>query len=649
MARFADLGDLAAALPRLAASGADVVAYLERPGVLGDALRAQLAPARPVLPRLPADARRRLARRLTGPDRVALSLAPAARASERPPDGDFDLALAFRASLVDEVLAGLHETHAIPHALPAGALAPWLGEDAAAVRIPAPIRLALGAPGAAAVIPVAIERAGSGEAAGELRVPIAFDARAGADERIRIAIDWAEPHGAPIELELGGERRALADEPALRAVLEAALGGAADRSICPAFAVPGIDHAATLRLQRASFRGFAGEADGALAIGLVVGEETMPPGRGDPAALRDPFAGPLAAAPVNAWARAGAGLADKLVRAAWRTGALERHLDRALDEVLLGLSAEVHDASAALDDGAIRVRAELTLRGFADRPIRLAYAVEARIAIDGGGVARVARSGVVEEAGDPALLWSLAGGLLHALPAVGRALLAPLSGAAGPDEPPLVISSQLRSALPVPGTELVPAASVSHAAVEPAAVDSAGMVLLERDDTNLYVYALFADPAGPLRDATVLLRDLDRPAPPGDDVVPPEDFFHERVTATTFTTVRRSYRPGPDQTLKHGTTNVEGRVRFVLTPEEQHTVAGTVETTTVTEYLESERPPETTIQRQQVMERYPDLYFVVRRRDGSVVSTSARPIVNARRGEAGTAADPLRYEFEPPA
>jgi hypothetical protein len=225
---------------------------------------------------------------------------------------------------------------------------------------------------------------------------------------------------------------------------------------------------------------------------------------------------------------------------------------------------------------------------------------------------------------------------------------------------------------PIPGTELLPTLSNLLSSATPGVLTAHAVVGTRPDDVNTYVYArflgtLFGGPLGasgatPLRSATIRLIDQDVPPPAGDDAPIPASTETEKITPKFITTTTVTYQPpSSDEVLGSATTDLDGRVMFMLRPGTGRS-AGTVITTTTKEPVTppSHHPPhggdpggdvsegdgvETHSETVKVTEKAPDLYFRILAVD---VDTDSRKLangifVNFQQKHLGSAAQPVSY------
>ena len=146
-----------------------------------------------------------------------------------------------------------------------------------------------------------------------------------------------------------------------------------------------------------------------------------------------------------------------------------------------------------------------------------------------------------------------------------------------------------------------------------------GFAELVEDDINTYIYTkIMRQTQGPLgqhtpvESATLRLMDQDTPKPAGDDAVnlPPLS-THIIQTGKVVRVVTRTFQPNEsDQELAQETTDVEGKVLFILAPFDLLTTAGKTKTKTVYIRLDTRKTQvvETT---SIVAERYPDIYLLI--------------------------------------
>ncbi len=214
-------------------------------------------------------------------------------------------------------------------------------------------------------------------------------------------------------------------------------------------------------------------------------------------------------------------------------------------------------------------------------------------------------------------------------------------------------------ATPIPRTELLPVLEQLITRVDDDVLLASAAASFRPDDINTFIYArVFQrvtpfDSGSPLAGASVQVFDQDAPPPPGDDVVPPKEGETEHVFGNKFIRTSSTVyeRPRTDQMLAQGTTDFDGRVMFTLAPSQLGHGAGQVVNTTSFEDLHS-GDVKTTTTRRNVIERTPDLYFIVRALSDTADSRRAAGglIVNFSAKRLGTPTAPhvLRVQLRPP-
>jgi hypothetical protein len=171
---------------------------------------------------------------------------------------------------------------------------------------------------------------------------------------------------------------------------------------------------------------------------------------------------------------------------------------------------------------------------------------------------------------------------------------------------------------PVPGTELVPRLEATQAGVVEGGLEVFGLVTLRPDDLHLFLYlsvrsslitGLFSKP---VKDAIVRVMDQDAPAPSNDDATPPISSFTTTKQGDFITKVRVSFKkPVRNELLAKGTTDKDGRLRLVIDPR---STAGTIITTTTivdTSVPEPDPFGEKTTTEIKLSEDRPDIFFRV--------------------------------------
>jgi hypothetical protein len=395
------------------------------------------------------------------------------------------------------------------------------------------------------------------------------------------------------------------------------------------------------------------------------------PGVGDPDTLGDPFTGGA----LNSYIRIHEGLFRKMVKQALDSGALQ---DAAAKEAPPEFRDDlrVDDADAEVRDNEIRIVLDIRIVDACGVVIHT-IDVNARVTVTFrftvfGGELFVTRSTDIDvsnadvaaclvTASLELVLAGAVGGLIHGLEDAFRQFkhFRQFFPDADEDEGKFeVLSAAFESPLPVPGTEVLPRAEAVQSLVgrdDLHLVESLGTVSMRRDDVNTYVYARFVrrpidigQPSTPLVDARVQLIDQDVPAPVRDDVVPPKPQT-STTTKDGVVTKRMSHFVAPtgNQVLATGATDNQGRVAFVLQPDQLRTTAGSVVTTVF--IGDVEEPPGNQTSEEPVEERLPDVYFRVTPTDGDGPAFNTRTldrgfVQNLRERRIGTVTAPLTFD-----
>ena len=220
------------------------------------------------------------------------------------------------------------------------------------------------------------------------------------------------------------------------------------------------------------------------------------------------------------------------------------------------------------------------------------------------------------------------------------------SGSSGGGNP----VSMLPLTTPIPRTELLPVLDQLVTHVDNETLEASAAAALRPDNINTFIYARVMQSgsplvvsSGPIAGASVQVCDQDAPPPPGDDVIQPQEGESEFIVGNKFINTSSTVyeRPGRDQVLAQGTTDFDGRVMFTLAPSQLGHGAGHVVNTVSIEDLHTHEV-ETTITRQPVIERAPDIYFIIRALSDSADTrkTSGGLIVNFRSKKLGTPTAP---------
>jgi hypothetical protein len=196
---------------------------------------------------------------------------------------------------------------------------------------------------------------------------------------------------------------------------------------------------------------------------------------------------------------------------------------------------------------------------------------------------------------------------------------------AEPQGPPVdLFRAALSTRGPVLGLEHEVVAELAVQKVDETAVVAAGRLQLVPDEGSTFVYARCARAGRLLAGIAVELMDQDNPAPEGDDA---------RILGSPIPKDSPLFTPGTDQVLARGTTDLQGRVHFVVTQAQRTSVAGSFR-------LGFLHKP--------VIESLPDLYLKLHLPDGRVLDSRALPggfSLNQGPGHWGTREEPLQLDF----
>jgi hypothetical protein len=700
MARFKTFDDVLRAIPGLLASRLDVHEYLQRPGVLASELRAEIQrtpPTEPIRALWPGGAGTRL-------PTIVRDVKPRPDAALRLPPGEYDLRVALRIELVNQTIAGVYQTHTIPHRLPLipFVLAPIFHLDAlrtVMTGIPDLVRggdLQLTAAPSVEVVdfvehlviaaPIRIDFIREIEGlpfprvvshlSGTLRIPVPIEIEVlTAEENDGVeGIRVAFPLGSsPVPLRLvidpdspvqailpGADEFFREHDMDLRSGLNQYVGG---MLASPVIAIPGLD-GISLKLQRGDVRAF----NHTVIIGLLlgVGDDPEEPGTGDPTTLAGSS---LESDGPNIRAIAHATIVDKLMRSALRSGRLQALATHAASAFQPGVSADATDAWGSIDEDGIKVRIALSITGFCAATLNVVYAIDLKPTVQNGQVV-ISRKEEYQGIG----AWEILVCFLSGIASFGLGLVVPLlrglwwlddsrggildwvlNGFPSSEDPaPFVVSALLETTRPVPRTELRAQVQVTKVTLEREKMTSEGTAALLRDTLNAYVYAVFhqssSDPlypgSWPIQNAKIHLVDLDWEGL-GDEVptVPGYEIGNTIVT----TRILALFPPETSaQSIATSTTNFEGRVRFALSPQLMLTRWGTARMQRTFTNRETGTATTTPPFFGPIDELAPDLYFVVERFDGTRVQTGLLA-VDVRPGQrVGTADEPLRFDFGGP-
>jgi len=209
---------------------------------------------------------------------------------------------------------------------------------------------------------------------------------------------------------------------------------------------------------------------------------------------------------------------------------------------------------------------------------------------------------------------------------------------------------------PIPGTERLPQVAVSDLQVTTTTQQIWSTVSLVPDTLNTHVYVrflqttpFFPKTSSPVSGKSVQMFDQDKPRPAGDDSRLPEESEKETITPKFIITETVQFVPPfGDQPLGSATTGFEGIAHFVIS--RLSSTAGLVVTTKTTEDIHA-HTEKTTSRTEPVTEARPDLYFIMAA-NGVTVDTRKLPgglLLNAGTGgRVGTADNPVTFSFTAP-
>ena len=395
-----------------------------------------------------------------------------------------------------------------------------------------------------------------------------------------------------------------------------------------------------------------------VVAGVRLGSEELPvEGLGDPTTLVNP----LNSTEANVYIRMHEAFFRKLVKQAWASGALQSaasavHPDLRVDgadamfaanELKLVLNVRVVDV-CGFPVKFIDVDATYTMTfqfSVFSEQIFVTQKTETDVSnmdiaacLLNGGLTLVVL-GAVAILAEVALTYGRFGSLLS------------LNGDDG--EPFDIYSAVFDPLVPIPGTELLPRVEVLQGLARPDRLEALGVLSLRPDDVNSYVYIQFLRRARqlggapvPVSNARVDIMDQDSPRPPGDDSAVVSNQSSTSKTGEVVTTrIVHFNAPTHDQVLASGRTDAFGRARFVITPAQLSSSAGTVNTTILTENLELDKFSRK-VSEVVLTEANPDVYFRVSPADGPTFDTRKLQdgfMLNLRGGRVGTAAAPLVF------
>lgn len=249
--------------------------------------------------------------------------------------------------------------------------------------------------------------------------------------------------------------------------------------------------------------------------------------------------------------------------------------------------------------------------------------------------------------------WIIGGWALVAAGAVIGMFFLPQAVAGGPD------ISFINLTMPIPDTDYLPTLNNSFINVTNGVMLIASKVVSKLDDVNTVIYAKFLVPDGgivvgetkPLAGVKVELMDQDVPAPAGDDASTTVPHDSSSSHGNLVTTKKHTFiKPGADQKLAEGTTDLDGVVRFSLLKDQLTTTAGRIKTVVTQTNIETGAAT-TEVSDDGVVEQKPDLYFRVSMPDGSIMDTRNLPngfFLNFSSSRIGTLSNPLTFGASTP-
>jgi hypothetical protein len=411
-------------------------------------------------------------------------------------------------------------------------------------------------------------------------------------------------------------------------------------TVCPIIHLPiGGDDDAKLRITDIDVRTHDLPDGDVIMVGVRVSTDELPEtGPGDAQTLRNPFKANTG--DLNAYVRIHEELPRKLIKQALMSGALQAAASEVRDDL------RIDGADAELKNNEFRVILDIRLVDACvpEIDLNVRYTKIYRFSVfegkffvteetdydlaDGDVVVCAVTAGLelilMASAGS---LFGLVVDLLRQIPHF-RGLLPHSAGAQ--DNPFQVIGGVFDPKVPVPGTEVLPRIEAVQALLSNDKVESLGTASLRPDDLNTYVYAAFKRrsqdpiprPPTPIAGARVEIIDQDFPIAPGDDAKPPPEPQVETKTAGKFetTTIVTVTPPRRNQVLASGTTDGQGRVKFVLTGSQLRTTAGTVVTVVRKENLQT-GDIQTVRFEKPFLEALPDVFFRVTPQDGPMFDT----------------------------
>lgn len=207
---------------------------------------------------------------------------------------------------------------------------------------------------------------------------------------------------------------------------------------------------------------------------------------------------------------------------------------------------------------------------------------------------------------------------------------------------------------PIPMTELIPRVRALSGTIDASGIRIQGALDLLPDIFSSYVYVrcvtegpLTAGGGVPVKGVRVRLIDQDMPAPPGDDApVPKQSTTVRPAGPRSEKTIDISFRPTVgDQQLATGTTNSEGRVRLLIPTGRLVTNAGLLTTTTTIQDTQNLTTISSSIQREMMKEKRPDVYLLLEQPNLPQVDTRNQGgfVLNLDLKHWGTAEQPLVF------
>lgn len=213
---------------------------------------------------------------------------------------------------------------------------------------------------------------------------------------------------------------------------------------------------------------------------------------------------------------------------------------------------------------------------------------------------------------------------------------------------------------PIPGTELLPEVALQTLAVERNAQESQYRVRLVPDNVNYHIFAAFRQfrefplrGSMAVRGARVFLVDQDVPKPASDDAQIPAPVHSVFSTPKVIKTFDLTFRPPEDnERLAAATTSIEGLAHFIVKPSRWSTGAGTIVEHTVIKRLDLglNAPSQITHKEPTLVERKPDVFFLLQLPGGFVFDTRGQPAGFFKNCKPpgkrlGSADEPLMFHF----